>query len=346
MRLPTSIPRVPGLPRVPRAPAAVAAGAVAIAGASLAAERRHLRSLARDPELARLAAAPAGRPLPARSADGTALHAEAFGPEDGPTVVLAHGWTERLTFWSPVIARLTAAGLRAVAYDLRGHGRSAPAESGDYALARFGEDLEAVLAVATGDGQPVTVAGHSLGAMSIAAWAEHHDVGARAGAAALVNTGLGDLIAGHLVLGERIAALHRPRTAIAVFGAAAPIPHLSTPLSQALIRYIAFGPDATAGAVAFYERMLHDCPPDVRSACFIAMAEMDLWHAVARLTVPTLVVAGELDRLTPPAQAKRIAGSLPDLTELKVLPRSGHMSPLERPAEVAAALTALATAPR
>ena len=65
---------------------------------------------------------------------GPSCYAEAFGPDDGDTVVLAHGWTEQLTYWGPVIKRLRAHGLRVVAYDLRGHGRSRPAADGDYAL--------------------------------------------------------------------------------------------------------------------------------------------------------------------------------------------------------------------
>ena len=43
------------------------------------------------------------------------------------------------------------------------------------------------------------------------------------------------------------------------------------------------------------------------------MSEMDLHHALARLTVPTLVIAGENDRLTPPSHARRIAEMLPAL---------------------------------
>jgi len=65
---------------------------------------------------------------------------------------------------------------------------------------------------------------------------------------------------------------------------------------------------------------------------------MDLSEAVASLTIPTLVVAGSADRLTPPTHARRIADALPDLADLIELPDSGHMSPLERPAELSAAL--------
>jgi pimeloyl-ACP methyl ester carboxylesterase len=327
----------------PRALTVAAAAGGAAAG--IAIQRRHLRALAHDQDYARLVSPLGGRELTVTSADSTTLHAETFGAESGPTLVLAHGWTEQLNFWGPVIRILAAQELRIVAYDLRGHGRSGPAAEHDYALERFGEDVEAVLAATLREGERATVAGHSLGAMSIAAWAEHHDVEARARAAALINTGLGDLIAGHRLFGELAKSLNHSWSSRAFLGSRAPIPSFSSPLQQAVIRYCAFGSSATAGDVAFYERMLISCPPDVRAACGVAMSDMDLWHALAKLTVPTLVVAGARDRLTPPAHAQRIANALPHPTGLIELPATGHMSPLERPHEVAAALSRLVGEP-
>jgi pimeloyl-ACP methyl ester carboxylesterase len=315
-----------------------AAGGVA---AGVAIQRRHLGRIAADEDLARLNAPLDGRPLTATSADGTRLYAEAFGPRDGLPVILAHGWTERLTFWGPVIHRLAERGLRPVAYDLRGHGRSAPAVADDYALERFGEDLEAVLVAATREGERAVVVGHSLGAMSIAAWAERHDVTARVSAAALLNTGLGDLISGHLLFGEVAKRLHHPVASRAFLGSRTRMPPFSSPLQQAVIRYVAFGPNATAGQVAFYERMLMQCSPEVRGAVGVALSDMDLWHAVAKITVPTLVVAGAQDRLTPPSHARRIADTLPHLHALVEMPATGHMAPLERPDELTKALVEL-----
>jgi pimeloyl-ACP methyl ester carboxylesterase len=316
--------------------AATVAAAVA---ATVLAERRHLRALARDPEYVQLTHQRSGDPVSVRSADGTSLHAEVFGPDDGDTLVLAHGWTEQLALWGPVIQRLTARGLRVVAYDLRGHGASDRAAGHDYSLDRFGEDVEAVLALTMPEGERATVVGHSLGAMSIAAWARDHDVAARARAAALLNAGLGDLVAGNRLFGELAAKwLNNPVASRAVLGSRAPLPGLSSPVGQMLIRYSAFGPAATAGEVGFYERMLLACPPDVRAACAKSMLEMDLWSAVTRLTVPTLVLDGASDRLTPPAHSRRIANALPQLAELIELPQTGHMAPLERPDEVAGAL--------
>jgi predicted alpha/beta-fold hydrolase len=160
-----------------RTVSAVAAAGGALAGVAL--QRRHRRSLARDPDYARLTRPLGGRPLPVVSADGTRLHAEVFGPAGGHTVVLAHGWTEQMGFWGPVIDVLVQRGERVVAYDLRGHGRSEAAADADYALERFGEDIAAVLAACAIDDDPApTVVGHSLGAMSIVAWAADHDVAA------------------------------------------------------------------------------------------------------------------------------------------------------------------------
>jgi pimeloyl-ACP methyl ester carboxylesterase len=320
------------------------AGGAALLGAGLATQRSYKRRIAKDPEQAVLGSPPKGRPVHVRSADGTTLYAEAFGADDAPTVVLAHGWTENLSYWTHQILDLSQRGLRVVAYDLRGHGESEPAAGEDYSIARFGEDLEAVLAGCVPEGRRAMVAGHSLGAMAIAAWAEHHDVEERAGAAALINTGVGDLIAEQLLVPVPAVAqaLNRTVAVNGFLGSRAPLPRFSTPLTAAAIRYIAFGPAATPAQVAFYERMLIASPPDVRANIGIAMSEVELYDALPRLTVPTIVIAGEKDRLTPPSHAKRIAEMLPKLEGLTVLPDTGHMSPLERHREVTELLAQLA----
>ena len=244
-----------------------------------------------------------------------------FGPDDGETVLLLHGWTETLPFWVYVTEELTRRGFRVVAMDLRGHGESQPAAAGEYALARFGDDVEAMLDATLADGERAIIAGHSLGGMSIAAWAERHDVRRRARGAAMINTGLGDLLAEQLLI--PVPAIARTISdAIAVrglLGSRAPLPRFSTPASYALVRYTAFGPTATPAQIAFYERMLWTCPPRVRADVGIALSEMDLFGAVERLLVPTVVVAGERDRLTPPSHGKRIAELVPDSAGLIVL---------------------------
>jgi pimeloyl-ACP methyl ester carboxylesterase len=322
---------------------ALAGGAAVAAGALL--QRGHMRRIARDAERALLESPPRGEPIEVTSADGTRLHGEVFGVSEGPTLVLAHGWTETLQYWIYQIRELSDE-FRIVAYDARGHGRSGRAQSGDYGWDRQGEDLEAVLGAVVPSGERAIVAGHSLGGMAIAAWADHHEVTARVSGAALLFTGVDGLVGGQLVVHvPRFAqALSEPIATHGFLGARAPLPRISTPISHAAIRRFAFGPDATPAQIAFYERMLVACPPEVRANTGLAMQHIDLRHVLADLAIPTLVMAGELDRLTPPAHARRIAAELPNLQALIVLPRTGHMGPLERPADVSDALRELAKA--
>jgi pimeloyl-ACP methyl ester carboxylesterase len=335
----------PGVTRLDRkrliwGSAAAGAGTV-VAGVAL--QRRFMKRIAADPERTVLAEPREGRALSVTSADGTVLHAQVFGAEAGNTIVLAHGWTESLQYWIYQIRGLSERGLRVVAYDHRGHGESESAVDDDYSIARFGEDLEAVLRATVPHGGRAVVAGHSLGAMAIAAWAEHHDVDPRIHAAALINTGVGNLIAEHLLVPVPgvAQALNRTVAVHGFLGNRAPLPRFSTPLTAAALRYIAFGPAATPAQVAFFERMLIACPPDVRARVGIALSELELDEALARLTIPTTVIAGEKDRLTPPAHARRIAEMLPSLNQLLILPDTGHMAPLERPEAVNRALLEL-----
>lgn len=319
------------------------ASALATAGA-YAVQRRHLGLIAADPINERLSDPPRGRALAIRSADGTMLHAELFGEESAPTIVLAHGWTEELAYWTLVTPRLVERGFRVCAYDLRGHGDSEPGTDGDYSIERFGEDIQAVLDAVAGPGDGPVLAGHSLGAMSIVAWAEDNPVSERVSAVALLNTGVGELIAESLLVPLPWLAnlLNRTPLSRGVLTARGGVPRFSTPLSEAMIRYTAFGPTATPALIAFYERMLVACAPDVRADVGLALTELELSHAVPRIDVPTLVLAGANDRLTPPGHAERIAEALPGPKRLLILPQTGHMGPLERPDEVADALLELA----
>src|SRR5437588_4164966 len=320
---------------------AAAAGAGALAAGAAAAQWRFSRRIANDPAGRDLQQPPSGQPLEAISADGTRIYAETFGPADGIPVVLGHGWTENLTYWIYVIRELAGLGYRVAAYDLRGHGRSEG--TGDYSIVRFGEDLEAVLAAVVPEGQKAVIAGHSLGAMSIVSWAKHHDVERRVGAAALLNTGVGDLLAEQLLfpLPAFAKGLNRTLAVHGWLGSRAPLPRFSSPLSHAMLRWVAFGPTASPAQLAYYERMLIAMPPDARADIGIAISEIELHDALPRLTVPTIVVAGENDRLTPPSHARRIAEMLPQLVRLVILPETGHMGPLERPREVNQALLEL-----
>ena len=102
---------------------------------------------------------PRGKTLIVHSADGTRLHTEVFGPADGYPVVLAHGITCSLRVWHEQINDL-ARDYRVIAYDHRGHGRSAVPGPAAYSLDHLAADLDAVLAAALRPGERAVIAGH------------------------------------------------------------------------------------------------------------------------------------------------------------------------------------------
>lgn len=325
-----------------RGPALLAAGAAAAVWEVR--RRGDARAIAADPLRARLDRIPEGREVEITTSDGTRLHAEVHGPDGAPTVVLVHGWTCSTLFWTLQIQDLVAAGLRVVAYDLRGHGRSDRPASGDYATERFGEDLAAVLEHVLGDGERAVVAGHSLGAMTIVALASEHPdvVRERVAAAALLNTGVGDLVSESLIV-------RAPASVTSVLGrvlleAQTPIPKHSTPVSHRVVRHVALCSAAPPAAVAFTERLVGDCRNDVRAGVGATLTRLELREGLQQLDVPTLVLAGADDRLTPPVHAERMAEQLPQVAELCVLEATGHMAPIERDHEVTPRLAALAEA--
>lgn len=95
--------------------------------------------------------------------DGVKIVGEIYGDSSHQTILLAHGGGQTRYAWASVAKRLGAAGWRALAVDLRGHGDSDWASDGNYTHGRYGEDL-VELAAAMG-AKPVVV-GASLGGNS------------------------------------------------------------------------------------------------------------------------------------------------------------------------------------
>ena len=68
-----------------------------------------------------------------------------------------------------------------------------------------------------------------------------------------------------------------------------------------------------------------------------ALGAMDQRRHLGQISVPTAVVVGELDQATPPAHSEALAAAI-EGSALTVIPGCKHLSALERPADVAAAL--------
>ncbi|MFJ1702811.1 alpha/beta fold hydrolase [Kitasatospora sp. NPDC088346] len=270
-----------------------------------------------------------------RSADGTWLHAEVFGPDGAPTVVLAHGWTCAVPFWAPVIHRL-AADLRVVAYDQRGHGGSdRPTGAAGFSTAKLADDLEAVLGALLPAGERAVLAGHSMGGMTVMAAADRPQVIARTGGAVLISTGPSDLLAELRVVPDAVRPVRLRRLLHRlILESRLPLGPVNA-VSRALLKYATMGPGTPADQVEACARVVHGCPTGTRYGWSQVLRTVELNAALGALAVPTAVVVGTHDRLTPPVHARRILAALPSPQGLLELPGVGHMAPVERPAEVA-----------
>lgn len=96
--------------------------------------------------------------------EGLTLAADAYGPGDGPPVVLLHGGGQTRHAWDGTARLLGDKGWRATTVDLRGHGDSDWAgPEGGYSLDAFAADVRAVAAA---QGRPPVLIGASLGGLS------------------------------------------------------------------------------------------------------------------------------------------------------------------------------------
>ncbi|MFE5842276.1 alpha/beta fold hydrolase [Streptomyces niveus] len=278
------------------------------------------------------------RTVSARSADGARLHIEVYGPEEAPAVVLSHGWTCSTLFWAAQIDDL-ARDHRVIVYDQRGHGRSPAVGPGGYTTDALADDLEAVLGATLAPGEKAVLAGHSMGGMTLMAASARPAFRAHAAAALLCSTGSSRLVAEGRVVPMRPGRT-RTRLTRMILGARAPLGPV-TPVSKRILRYGTMGPGTAPDRVAACARIVHACPRPVRVAWAHVLGELDLDAGVRELRVPTAVVTGTADRLTPSVLARRLAGELPECVGVTELTGIGHMTPVEAPEAVTAVIRGL-----
>src|SRR3954454_21209988 len=100
--------------------------------------------------------------------NGVALHVAEAGPDDGPLVVLLHGFPECWYGWRHQIGALAAAGYRVLAPDQRGYNLSDKPRGLDaYAIDRLAADVIGLIAARGRD--TAAVVGHDWGA-GVAWW--------------------------------------------------------------------------------------------------------------------------------------------------------------------------------
>ncbi|MFM9607797.1 alpha/beta hydrolase [Streptomyces sp. V2] len=278
------------------------------------------------------------RTLTATSRDGAPLHVEIHGPATAPAVVLVHGWTCSTAFWQAQIDDLSR-DHRVIAYDLRGHGNTPASPAvGTTALA---DDLEAVLLATLAPDEKAVVAGHSMGGMTVMAAATRPAFKAHVAASLLCSTGSSRLVVESTVVPLKAG---RVRTWLTgkIIGSKAPLGPV-TPVGKKILKYATMGPGSTPEAVDKCARIVHACPRKVRYAWARVLESLELGDQVTQLTVPTAVVTGTADRLTPPVHARALAAALPNCLGLTELYGIGHMTPVEAPDLVTARIRELTT---
>ena len=251
--------------------------------------------------------------------DGLALvpHGDQMGTR--PTVILVHGGPGGFdhAYFKPDFARLTPHA-QVVYLDLRGHGRSTWGDAAAWSFEACADDIRA-FCDALGITRPV-VLGHSMGAPIVLLYAARHP--GHAGAL-IVQSGFARWDHARLVDGFRRAA--------------------GDTVAEMAARGYAGEPttdDEDARVFAAFGRHVPDDEQRSRTPRNAALngygmgliRKLDILDQLARVDVPTLVCAGELDPVTPVGASEEIVAALPEgLGRLEVIPGAGHFTWLDAP---------------
>ena len=229
-------------------------------------------------------------------------------PDDDLTLVLVHGAGSSATAWDRVVERL---GERwpVLAPNLPGHGGEAG--PGRRSIQEYATWLEAYLA-SRAEG-PIVLAGHSMG-----------------GAVALETTLRRRIDLVGLVL---VSTGARLRVAPEVLAG------VETDFAGTMkwLANYAYAPGAPFELRKESGLRLEQAGAAVVHADFAACDAFDVMDRLERIDLPTLVLCGAEDQMTPPKYARHLAQYIPG-ARLELIESAGHMAPAEQPAAVALAI--------
>jgi pimeloyl-ACP methyl ester carboxylesterase len=239
------------------------------------------------------------------------IFAEEHG--SGPPLVLLHPFPANRRFWQPVLPQL-AQRYRVLTPDLRGSGESTAGE-GPATMAKHAGDIERLCAAA-GVKKAVFVGVSIGGYVLFEFWRRH---GAR-----VAGLGFCDTRATADTPEGRTARL-KSVTEVQLHGPAAFVAGMAPKLLGETTRKSR--PEVVRAAMA----ILNESTVAGISALQLGMGERpDSAPTLKTINVPTLVMVGEEDTLTPPADSEQIHHGIPGSQLVKV-PTAGHFSPFEQP---------------
>ena len=266
----------------------------------------------------------------------------------GPTLVFAHGFCNTADSWCFQQRALADLGPM-VFYDQRAHGRSGPSEVSRCTIDQLADDLFTVLTERVPTG-PIVLIGHSMGGMTILGLAQRHPelFEHRVVAVALLSTSAGDLA--RVTFGLPAGMTTAVRTLLP--GLAVGMRHTppllerarrrGSDLAYSITRRVGFGTtDVPPSVVSFLEGEVAGTPIPVIASFLPTLLAHDKLAAAAVLRgVPTLLMVGDHDLMTPLPHSRTLADALPE-AELAIEEGAGHALPLERPDAVSTRIRAL-----
>jgi pimeloyl-ACP methyl ester carboxylesterase len=231
----------------------------------------------------------------------------------GLPIVFIHGFPHNRTLWAPQLGGLMARA-RCIAPDLRGFGESEV--TGPYSMDVYADDVVAML-----DALQIpraVIAGLSMGGyVAFAIWRRHRE---RVRALILADTRAGP---------DGDEAIARRREMIALARAKGSGAVADSQIGGMVGRTTRDKHPDIADAV---HHMLTAAPVEgVVGALEAMIARPDSTPTLATIDVPTMIIVGEEDALTPPKEARAMHALIPG-SRLEILEGAGHVSNVERPA--------------
>ncbi len=226
----------------------------------------------------------------------------------GSPIVFVHGYTTTSRFWSQQIPAL-AARYQTVTFDLRGHGESTKQSDLHYNIPAFVEDLYQLLNYLN-IGKSVLV-GLSMGGTVVQQFALEHPE--RISGLVLVDTtahGLGPVVQAENVL-ARIEAV-------------------GTEAASREVIVQSFSRATNRALVAWAETEVIKTPTHVAKEAILSLGTFDARQAIALIRIPTLIIVGAEDKITPPAESELMQQLIPD-SQLAIIKGAAHFPMLEQP---------------
>jgi pimeloyl-ACP methyl ester carboxylesterase len=271
-----------------------------------------------------------GAPPPQRvTAAGRTIAFRESGYDNERVIVLLHGVSSLAASFGPQFVSLPYRGLRAIAWDAPGYGGSEPLpdeapSAGDYAASL----LALVDALKL---KQFFLLGHSMGALPAAAFARRHGP-ARVKKLVLASPTPGYASAPPELRRERIDGRLKTMAELGPAG-----------LSEKR------GPDVLSSqapqrALMLVQAVMREMRPAGYAQAVRMLGHGDIFAAARGIAVPTLVLSGSADTVTPEAQCRRIADAIPG-ARYEGLNGPGHSCYVEAPGPFDDALMRFLDAP-